>query len=440
MGSKTENPQGQRMYKFAEKIFPYCRSITGDGVRRTLSDLSEYISEDDGIGLKLHEIPTGTRVFDWRVPKEWVIRQAYIENEAGEHVIDMEKCNLHVMGYSAPVDKWVELEELKKHIYTQPDQPELIPYVTSYYREGYGFCMSERQKDSLQPGKYRMFIDSELIEGSLTYGDIVIEGESSEEIFFSTYVCHPSMADNECSGPALMAELIKYVKGLEKRRYSYRFAVVTETIGAISYLATENHLEQLKKNVVAGFNLSCVGDNLAYSLIPSRYGNTLADKALDNALKFHTDGSFDRYSYRDRGSDERQYTAPGVDLPLVCFCRSKFGCFPEYHTSADNMDFISPEGFQGSFDVMRGVIDALENNYYYRVNVLCEPQLGKRGLYSNISRKGIYDGILVQRDFISYSDGTNDLIDISNISGAPVSELIPIARRLLDAELVDIIK
>lgn len=428
---------GQNMYDLAGEIFPFFRSITGNGVRQTLKVLSDYIAKDDGVGFTIHEIPSGTQVFDWVVPKEWVIREAYIEDEVGNHVIDIKDSNLHVLGYSTAVDEWVDLEELKKHIFTQEDQPDYIPYVTSYYREKFGFCMSENQKNSLPEGRYHMFIDSEHIDGSLTYADLIIPGESDEEIFFSTYDCHPSMANNECSGPALMAELIRYVKSLKNRRYTYRFVIVTETIGSITYLATENHLGYMKEHVVAGFNLSCVGDNLDYSVIPSRYGNTLADKALNSILKYHTNGEYSKYSYRDRGSDERQYTAPGVDLPMVCFCRSKFGLFPEYHTSADDMNYVSPEGFEGSFEVMSQVIDALENNYKYKMKVLCEPQLGKRGLYSTLSRKGIYDVILVQRDFISYSDGQNDIFDISEYADAPVSELIPIAQKLLAADLVE---
>jgi len=446
-----EHIQGSKMYDFAAKIFPYCRSVTGEGVRKTLADISECIAESDGVGLTIHEIPSGTQVFDWKVPREWTINAAYIEDEDGNHIIDMDNNNLHVLGYSVPIDEWVNIDELMAHVYTEPAQPKVIPYVTSYYKERYGFCMSEKQKLELadrdrevrkQKGivpKYHMYIDSRLFEGSLTYGDIIIPGESDEEIFFSTYDCHPSMADNECSGPALICELIKYVKSLQNRRYTYRFAIVTETVGSITYLATENHLEQMKRNVVAGFNMSCVGDDLAYSFIPSRYGNTLADRVLTNVLKYHTDNKYDHYSYRDRGSDERQYTAPGVDLPVVCFCRSKFGLFPEYHTSADDMDFVSPAGFQGSYDVMTQVIDALENNHKYQITVLGEPQLGPRGLYTNgtVSRKGIYDTILVQRDVISYSDGTNDLIDLSEYADAPIEEIIPIVNRLVEAGLLE---
>ena len=352
--------EGKEMYEFAERIFPICRSITGEGVRETLSHITEFVKKS-GVDLVINNIPCGSKVFDWTVPKEWVIREAYIENEAGEHIIDFKKHNLHVMGYSHPVDKWVSLDELKEYVFTQKDQPDVIPYVTSYYNERIGFCMTERQLEGLPEGRYHMFIDSEFIDGKLTYGEAFIPSTEgvSEEVFFSTYVCHPSMANNECSGPALACELIKHVSAMTKRRYNYRFVFIPETIGSITFLSQDNNLKNLQQNMVAGFNLSCVGDNYDYSIVESRYADTLSDKVLKNILKFHTNGKYSTYSFLKRGSDERQYNAPGVDLPVVCFCRSKFCEFPEYHTSADNMDYVSPEGFQGSFDVMKNVIDGL---------------------------------------------------------------------------------
>lgn len=417
--------QGQAMWEFANFIFPFCRSITGEGVRKTLRAISDYIGQDS-VQLSLHEIPSGTQVFDWTVPKEWVIREAYIEDASGIRVIDMAKNNLHVMGYSTPVDKWVGLEELKKYIYTQPDQPDAIPYVTSYYKERYGFCMSERQKNALPVGRYHMYINSELVDGSLTYGEVVLPGESRQEVFFSTYVCHPSMANNECSGPALLAELIRYLRSLEHRRYTYRCVFIPETIGSITYLS--GNLAYLKEHVIAGFNLSCVGDDRCYSMVSSRYGNTLADRVIENVLKFR--GSYKKYSFLKRGSDERQYNAPGVDLPVIGFCRSKFGEYPEYHTSADNMSLVSPEGFQGSYEVITQCVQALEHNANYKIDVLCEPQLGKRGLYPTISQKGKYDAVEAMVNFIAYADGKNDLIGISDLIGCPVWQLIEIVEKL----------
>ncbi len=280
-----------------------------------------------------------------------------------------------------------------------------------------------------------MYIDSELFDGVLNYAEAIIPGETDEEILFSTYVCHPSMADNECSGPALTAELIRAISMMERRKYTYRFVFAPETIGSITYLSLDDHVPWLKKHLKAGFVLSCVGDDKDYSMIHSRYADTIADRALLNVIRYkdkHTE-----YGFAQRGSDERQYNAPGVDLPVVCFCRSKFGTFPEYHTSADNMDFVSPEGFQGSYETLMEVVQILERNATYRMKVLCEPQLGKRGLYLDISRKGIYDRILVQRDVIAYSDGRNDLLDLSERIGVPVSEIIDIIDRLAENDLIE---
>ena len=422
--------EGQEMYDFVCKIFPYCRSLTGEGVRQTLNDLREFITQGGGPELQIFEVPSGTKAFDWTIPREWKIREAYIEDEAGNHIIDMKDNNLHVLGYSTPVDKWVSLEELKEHIYTQPDQPDCIPYVTSYYKERFGFCMSENMKNSLPEGKYHMYIDSELFDGVLNYAEIVIPGETDEEVFFSTYFCHPSMANNECSGPALSGELVKYVMSLPQRRYTYRFVYVPETIGSITYLSQGEHLSKLQKSMVAGFNLSCVGDNRDYSIVESRHADTLADRVLKNVLHYHTDNKYSTYSFLKRGSDERQYNAPGVDLPVVGFCRSKFGEYPEYHTSADDLSLVSPEGLQGAYDVMTQVIDALEMNQRYQVQVLCEPQLGKRGLYPTTSQKGSYDKVKAMIDFIAYADGKTDIIDISNKILVPIDELIRFVKKL----------
>ena len=422
--------EGQEMYDFVCKIFPYCRSLTGEGVRQTLNDLREFITQGGGPELQVFEVPSGTKAFDWTVPREWKIREAYIEDEAGNHIIDMKNNNLHVLGYSISIDKWVSLDELKENIYTQPDQPDCIPYVTSYYKERFGFCMSENMKNSLPEGKYHMYIDSELFDGVLNYAEIVIPGETDEEVFFSTYFCHPSMANNECSGPALSGELVKYVMSLPQRRYTYRFIYVPETIGSITYLSQGEHLSKLQKNMVAGFNLSCVGDNRDYSIVESRHADTFADRVLKNVLHYHTDNKYSTYSFLKRGSDERQYNAPGVDLPVVGFCRSKFGEYPEYHTSADDLSLVSPEGLQGAYDVMTQVIDALEMNQRYQVQVLCEPQLGKRGLYPTTSQKGSYDKVKAMVDFIAYADGKIDLIDISNKILVPIGELIRVVKKL----------
>lgn len=429
MGYGLESKVKEEMYELCERLFPICRSITGDGVRTTLQMLVEVYGNE----INIHEVPTGTKVFDWTVPKEWNIKEAYIENSKGQRVIDFKNNNLHVVGYSLPVDKFVDLQELKSVVYTQPDQPDAIPYITSYYKECYGFCMSQNQLDKLPEDTYHIVIDSELKEGSLTYGEIIIPGDTEEEVFLSTYICHPSMANNELSGPVVATFLAKWLNLLVKRRYTYRIIFIPETIGAITYLS--KNLQYLKEHVIAGFNLSCVGDNRTFSYVESRYGDTLADKAAKNVLSFYYP-DYKTYSFLKRGSDERQYNAPGVDLPVCAICRSKYGEYPEYHTSKDNLELISPEGLLGAYEVYQQCILSLENNYSYKINVLCEPQLGKRGLYPTTSQKGTYDAVKVMIDFIAYADGSNDLIDISNIIGVPVNELLTVIEKLEKVDLL----
>ena len=425
-----EQSAGQEMYDFCQSLFPICRSITGEGVRKTLGIISESVQD-----LIVHEVPSGTKVFDWVVPREWNIRDAWVKNEQGEKIIDFKKSNLHIVGYSLPMDKELTREELLPLLHTQPDQPDAIPYVTSYYEECSGFCITHRQKESLPIGRYHAYIDSDFKDGNLTYGELVIPGSSEKEILLSTNVCHPSMANNELSGPAVMTWLAKWLLGLRHRRYTYRLLYLPETIGSLTYMGTDNHLEHLQSHVVAGFVLSCVGDNRTYSYVASRTGGTLADKVLWSSLHFHYP-AFRSYSFLQRGSDERQYNAPGVDLPVCAFCRSKYSEFPEYHTSLDNMNFISPDGLQGSYEVMQQVILALENNYCYKVQTIGEPQLGKRGLYPTLSQKNTYDDVRALRDFLAYADGKNDLIDISNMIGISVKELLPIIKELTEAELI----
>lgn len=423
---------GERIYELCGKIFPICRSLMGEGVRLTLGILDEYIA-DTGYHLNITEIPTGTQVYDWTVPKEWVIRDAYIEDEERNRVIDFKDNNLHVMGYSAPVDEWMDLSEMGGCLYTQPDQPELIPYVTSYYKERFGFCMSENQRRNLKPGKYHLYVDSDLKDGNLTYADLVIKGKLDKEVLITTYICHPSMANDICSGMSLLSELIRYVAALKERRYTYRFVFEPETIGAIAYIS--QHYDELRENVVAAFNLSCVGDDRTYSMVESPYADTYSDRVLKNVLASRN--KVDVYSYLERGSDERQYAAAGIDIPMVCFCRSKFGKFPEYHTSADNMSLVNPAGFQGSFDVMTEAIQVLEHNGKYRAKVFCEPQLGKRGLYPTISQKGQYDEVRLLCDFAAYANGKNDLITISEYLHKSAYELLVAIRMLGDNGLIE---
>lgn len=422
------NDAGRSMYELAGRLFPICRSITGNGFRQSLEMIREILPE-----IQVFEISSGTAVYDWTVPKEWNIREGWIKNLQGETIIDFNDCNLHVMGYSVPVHQTITRGELLDHIYTQPEQPEWIPYVTSYYKERWGFCMSERQKQALTDAEYEVCIDSTLEDGYLTYGELVLPGETDDEIFFSTYLCHPSMANNELSGPCVQTEVIKYLKYLSHRRYTYRFVFIPETIGSITYLS--RNLEVLQQHVKAGFVLSCVGDNRTYSMVSTKYEDTLADRVLNNVLKFHYP-DYIRYSFMKRASDERQYGSAGVDLPVCAFCRSKYHEYPEYHTSADNMDLISPEGLSGAYEVLVKVINALENNYFYQMQCKCEPQLGKRGLYPTVSQKGTKGDARYMQDFIAYADGRNDLIGISNILDIPVDKLIPIKDQLMEHHLL----
>ena len=419
---------GRVMYELAGSMFPICRSITGNGFRKSLQMLKDVVPE-----IQMHEVPSGTQVFDWTVPKEWNIRAAYVETKDGEKVIDFTKTNLHVLGYSVPVDQWVSREELFSHLYTQPDQPDWIPYVTSYYKERWGFCVSENQKKTLNDEEYHVVIDSTLEDGSLTYGDLVIKGDSDDEILLSTYLCHPSMANNELSGPVVQLELIKYIQSLSHRRYTYRFVFIPETIGSITYCS--QHLEELKAHVKACFVLTCVGDDRDYSIIESRYADSLTDRVLRNVLRFHYP-DYKTYSFLERGSDERQYGSPGVDLPVCGVCRTKYHVYPEYHTSADDMSLISPEGLNGTYEMMVKVINALEYNYHYVVACCGEPQLGKRGLYPTISQKGSYNAVKATVDLLAYADGRNDLIGISDLIHQPVDVLIPIINKMRANDLL----
>lgn len=427
--------QGEYAYNLAKELFPICRSITGNGVRQTLNILKREVPE-----LNLFEVPSGTQVFDWTVPKEWNIYDAWVKDKNGIKIIDFSKTNLHVMGYSIPVHKKVTLNELMSFIYTEPEQPDVIPYITSYYKERYGFCISENQKNQIlstytEKDEFEICIESTLEDGSLTYGELTIPSteNNNSEIFISTYTCHPSLANNELSGPCVSITLAKWLKTLPKRKYNYRFIFIPETIGSITYLS-KNYIE-LQKNVVAGFNLTCVGDDRTYSYMPTAYGNTLADKVLQNVLSFHYP-EYKKYSFLISGSDERRYCAPGIELPVVGFSRSLYNKYPEYHTSADDLSFISPSGLQGSFDVISKCITALEWNANYKMTCLCEPQLGKRGLYPTISRKGQYNEVFKLKNLISYLNGKNDLIDVSNIIKVPVEDLLENLIKLKNAGLV----
>lgn len=417
---------GNFMYQLLTDLFPICRSITGNGVRETLNTIRKYIP------IEIIEVPTGTKVFDWMVPREWNIRDAYILDENDRKIVDFKENNLHVVSYSVPVDKTVSLTELQEHLFSLEEQPNAIPYITSYYREHWGFCITHNQRISLKEGNYRVVIDSELKDGSLTYGELILPGSSEKEIFSSTYICHPSMANNELSGPVVTTMLAMWLAS-EPRRHTYRIIFIPETIGSITYLS--RNLDHMKQNTVAGFNVTCIGDEQAYSFLPSRNGATLADRVALNILKFKHPG-FIHYSFLDRGSDERQYCSPGVDLPVVSVMRSKYGAYPEYHTSLDNLDFVTPLGLQGGYTILRDCLELLERNGIYQATCLGEPQLGRRGLYPSLGTKNPQQEVTEILDFLAYADGSNDLIEISNIIKVPVWRLYGIVEKLLAAGLI----
>ena len=417
-------------YAMMERLFPICRSLTGDGNRETLSILKEAV-----VGMAVHEIPSGTQVCDWVVPDEWNARSAWIEDEDGRRIVDFADSNLHLVGYSESVDRWMDLDELQEHLYSIEEHPDWIPYVTSYYKRRWGFCLADGVRRNLRNGRYHVFVDSDLTPGSMTYADAVLEGESDVEVMFTTYICHPSMANNELSGPCVAAALYDWLRGLPRRRFTYRFVFAPETLGSVAYI--DRHLEHLKARVVAGFNLTCVGDDKAWHYMPSRQGNTLADRAALNILNsMHPD--FVRCSFLSRGSDERQYCAPGVDLPYCSVMRSMYGRYPEYHTSADDLSFVSREGLGGSIEFYQELVKALEANMTYRIAVLGEPQLGRRGLYPTISYAGSASDLstTVMNDVIAYADGTLDLFGISDAINAPMKAVIPVAARLAEAGLL----
>lgn len=424
--------EGKYMYNLAADLFPICRSIMGEGTRKTLYRLQQELPQ-----LKLYQVPSGTRVFDWTIPKEWNIEDAYIEDGNGNKIIDFKKNNLHVVGYSSPIDKIITFEDLQSHLYSLPEQPDWIPYVTSYYKEHWGFCMSHSQRKNLPLGNYHVVIKSKLEDGYLTYGELLIPGKSKKEIFLSSYICHPSMANNELSGPVLLVKLAQWLLEKKDRYYSYRLILVPETIGSITYLSL--NLPYMKENIIAGYNITCVGDDKQVSYVPTRNGNTLSDRAALNILNNYVP-NFISYTFLQRGSDERQYNAPGIDLPVCTICRSKYHEYPEYHTSADNMSFISVEGLQGSFDLYTKIISAIEENRLYNYNCLCEPQLGKRGLYPTESFKGSTNMVKGMMDFLAYTDGTHDLIEISDIIQVPIMLLVEIAKKLLKVGLVSIVE
>ena len=420
---------GTDIHNFARKLWPINRSITGEGVRESLAEIKKILPS-----LKVHSIASNTSVFDWKVPKEWVVTDAYIITPKGEKICNVSENNLHLLGYSTPFCGALTLDQLKGHLYTLPDQPNAIPYITSYYKERWGFCLTHQQYESLEDGTYQVFIDTKHFDGELNYGEILIKGKNSKEIFLSTYICHPSMANNELSGPTVVTFLAKWLLEKGNTEYSYRIVFIPETIGSITYLS--RHYKEMKEKVFAGFNVTCIGDERAYSYVPSRAGNSISDTVALHVLKW-TDPEFVKYTWFDRGSDERQYCAPGVDLPIASIMRTKYGKYPEYHTSLDDLhSVVTPAGLDGGYWAIRRSIEAIERNKKFSSSLLCEPQMGKRGLYPTLSTKKSGKEVRLMMDFISLCDGTTSLVEIADRLNVPVWDLYELADKLKGHSLI----
>lgn len=415
---------GAEMHRWARDLWPIPRSLTGDGVRETLDYLQDLVPE-----MQIHEVPSGTRAFDWTVPEEWNIRGAWVEDSRGNRIVDYADSNLHIVGYSEPIDRWVEREELERHLHSLPDQPDAIPYVTSYYQRTWGFSVTQRQREALGPGPFRVVIDSTLDRGSLTYADVVLPGSTRDEVLLSTYVCHPSMANNELSGPVVATALARWLSSLPHRRLTYRFVYVPETLGSIVYMS--KHLEHMKEHTVAGWVVTCVGDERVYSFLPSRLGGTLADRVSQEVLSGVE--PVRTYTFLDRGSDERQWCSPGADLPVCSIMRSMYGRYPEYHTSLDDLELVTSDGLAGSFGVLRSCLELLEANRSWRARLPGEPQMSRRGLYPTTSIKSAQARPRHLMDVLAYCDGDHDVIDICHRTGLPWSDVVKALSRLDEA-------
>ena len=404
----------KKYYNIARNIlYPICRSLTGNGVVETLK-----IIQNEFPSLKIKKIKSGTKAFDWLIPPEWNIIDAYVLDKNGLKIIDFKKHNLHLVGYSIPLNTTLTKKKFFKNLFFLKNQPTAIPYITSYYKKGWGFCVSYNQfkkfnKKYSSKDKFKIVINSSLKNnGNLNYAELILKGKSKKEILISTYICHPSMANNELSGPIVSMGLIDYFSK-QKLNKTLRFIFIPETIGSIAYLS--KNLNHLKTNVVGGYNLSCIGDDRQHSLMFSKYQNSPSDEAIIAAYEKLKIKNYRIYSFLERGSDERQYNSPGADLPISSIFRTKYGCYPEYHTSLDNFDLVTIKGVTGGFKVAKTAIEILLKNIYPKSKLICEPQMSKRGLYPILSTKNNNKLARGYMDFLQYSDGTNSLKKISNL-------------------------
>jgi aminopeptidase-like protein len=414
--------EGAALHSLAKELFPVTRSITGDGVRRTLGVIADQLP-----GLRIHEVPSGTPVLDWTVPDEWNVRDAFVEDPTGARIIDFSTCNVHLVSYSEPTDVRLPLHQLREHLHVDHELPTAIPYVTSYYNRTWGFSLSAEQERTLLDGEYHAVVDSTLEDGHLTYGELVVPGDVDDEVFISTYVCHPSLANNELSGPMVAVGLARWLAQQPDLRYTYRFVFAPETIGAITYIA--GNLAHLRSHVVAAINLTCIGDDGDYSYLASRMGNTPLDRIAKRVVKTRPQPVI--YTYLDRGSDERHYGMPNVDLPMISLMRTKYGKYPEYHTHLDDLTVVTPSGLQGGLDLVRDCVRELESSQYFQGTVAGEPQLGKRGLYHTMHARTVADEVLVRTHILAYADGQHSIEDMAEMFGLPQQDV-----QLLIDELV----
>ena len=391
-------------------LFPICRSITGAGLKKTLKIIQSEFPK-----LKIYRIRSGTKVFDWKVPSEWNVNDAYVLDKNNKRIINFKENNLHIISYSSPVSKFLSKKKLLENLYSLPNKPNAIPYITSYYKKRWGFCLTHKKKKEISKNynledKFKVIINSSFNpKGYLNYGELILKGKSKQEILISTYICHPSMANNELSGPIVAMSLINYFSKIKNLEKTLRFVFIPETIGSIVYI--NKNLNKLKKNIIGGFNLSCVGDERVYSCMLSKYQNSPSDNSIIEAYK-KLKLKYKVYSFLKRGSDERQYNSPGIDLKISSIFRSKYGEYPEYHTSLDNFDLVTLKGIKGGLKVSKTAIQILLKKIIPKNKILCEPNMGKRGLYPTLSTR-IKKPTEDLMNFLTYADGKNDLERVS---------------------------
>ena len=423
-----------QLESYFERLWPLLRSITGAGVRETHDILGELISG----GLERFEIPTGTNVFDWDIPQEWRVNEAYILDPHGQRILDVRDNNLHLLNYSIPFRGTLNLGELDEHLHSLPSQPDAIPYLTSYYAPRWGFCLTQTQRDALPKGNYKVVVDTQHFGGSLTLSEAVLEGETKDEVLISTYTCHPSMANNELSGPLVAAFLYQRLAALPTRRLSYRFVFLPETIGSITYLHLRG--DHLKKHLLAGYVVTCAGNAAPFTYKRSRLQNSLADRAAEQTLK-DLNVPHKVIDFAPLGSDERQYSSPGFNLPVGSLMRSMYGEYKEYHTSKDNKDFISFEALQGTVDAYEQIMVTLESNLtYLNLHPHGEIRLDKHGLYDSLGHSQIPELTKSALWLLNYADGEHDVLSIAQKSALSMAQLDAVGRRCLELGLVAVVE